>query len=107
MQLATQDGASEENVNVEVEYGQNFGSNSSSSYREIRVTVSLDAGSNSGTEDVSGNRFFCSISCSLFIVLCPFSFTSGLHIYQVHLIVARSGSCVVGNRAGHRTTPLS
>ena len=106
MQLATQDGASEENINVEVEYGQNFGSNSSSSYREIRVTVSLDAGSNSGTEDVSGNRFFCSISCSLFIVLCPFSFTSGLHIHQVHLIVAISASCVVGNRTGH-SIPLS
>jgi len=87
MQLATQDGASEENINVEVEYGQNFGSSCGSSNDQIRVTVSLDAGSNSGTEDVSGNRFFFSISCSLFIVLCPFSFTSGLHIHQVHLIV--------------------
>jgi hypothetical protein len=106
MQLATQDGASEENINVEVEYGQNFGSSCGSSNDQIRVTVSLDAGSNSGTEDVSGKRVFCSISCSLFIVLCPFSFTSGLHIHQVHLIVAISASCVVGNRTGH-SIPLS
>jgi hypothetical protein len=66
MQLATQDGASEENI-VEVEYGQNFGSSCGSSNDQIRVTVSLDAGSNSGTEDVSGKSVFCSnrAHCSL------------------------------------------
>ena len=67
MQLVTQDGASEENINVEVEYGQNFGSSCGSSNDQIRVTVSLDAGSNSGTEDVSGKSVFCSnrAHCSL------------------------------------------
>jgi len=53
LQLATHAGSTEEVINVEIEHGSDLGSGGN---KKLRVTVSLDAASNSGTEDVSAAK---------------------------------------------------